>query len=121
MKGNSAFSIPNSALLGLGGFFLHSGLLLAEANGFADPIAEIVELGPAGHAAALDFDLGDFGRVQRKLALDAFAGNNATHREHLAAAAAGTGDHRTAEDLNALIFAFKNSRMHIDRIADCEF
>ena len=44
-----------------------------QADGLADAVAEEVQLGPADDAAALDLDLGDLGRVQRELALDAFA------------------------------------------------
>src|SRR4051812_33661914 len=106
MKGYSAFSIPNSALLDLGGFFLPNGLLLTQADGFADSVTQVIELGPASHAATFDIDLGDFRRIERKLALDAFAGNDATHREHLAAAAARPSDYGAAENLDALVGAF---------------
>src|SRR5205814_8027896 len=63
---NSALVIHASSFSGFGGFFLGGGFALAETDGFADAVAEVVQLGPAGHAAALDINLGDLRRVQRE-------------------------------------------------------
>ncbi len=71
-------------------------------------------------AATLDFDLGDLGRVQRKLSLDAFAADDPPHHEHLARARAAAGDHHAVEDLNAFLLTFENSGVHVDRVANLE-
>jgi hypothetical protein len=56
--------------------------------------------------------------VQRELALDAFVGHDAAHREHFAAARTAASDDHTRENLDALFIAFKNLRVHVNRIAD---
>src|SRR5581483_6689352 len=105
-------------LSGPGRLFFGSCLALAEADGFADTVAEVVELGAARNAAPLDLDLRDFRRVQRELPLDALAGDDAADGEHLAAAAARAGDDGAGEDLNALILAFEDASVHIDGVAN---
>src|SRR5262245_31773556 len=97
-----------------------AGLLLAKADSLADAVAEVVELGPAGHAAALHLDLGDLGRVERELALNPFTRHDAADGEHLATAAARATDDSAAENLDALVFPFQNSCVDIDRIAHGE-
>src|SRR5436305_9852800 len=103
------------------GLFLRGSLSVAEADGLADAIAQVIQLRTARHATALDVDLGDLRRVQRELSLDAFARDDPTDGEHLAAAAARATDDGATEDLNSLILAFENSRMHIDGVANRDF
>src|SRR4051812_2513880 len=59
--------------------------------------------------------------MQRKLPLDAFSRHDPTNGEHLAGAAARAADHRACENLNSLVLAFENPRVHIDGVADGEF
>src|SRR5262249_6903371 len=103
-----------STRLGLGGSLLLAaagllaglarlGLALAQAGGLADPVAEVVELGAADLAGALDLDLGDLGRVKREDALDPLALDDAADGEHLAHPLALAGDHDALEDLHALL------------------
>src|SRR3954451_2039079 len=79
--------------------FLRGALPLAEADGLADAIAQIVQLRTSCNAAALDVNFGNLRRMQRELSLDALAGNDAADREHLAAAATRTTNDRAAENL----------------------
>src|SRR5438874_1442765 len=100
-------------------FFRHS-LALPKADGLADTLAQVVKLGPASHTAALHLDLGNLWRMKRKLPLHPFAGHDPPHGEHFPAAAAGSGNHRAAEDLNSLVLTLEDARMHIDSVADCK-
>src|SRR5690349_11290828 len=58
--------------LGFGIALLADLLLLGQADGLADAVAEIEELGPARFAATLHDQLGDEGGVNREDTLDAF-------------------------------------------------
>ena len=91
-----------------------------EAGRFAGPLAEEVQFCTPDRAAAFDFDLGDPGRMNRELALDALVGHDPTDRERLAAAGAGAGDHRAGEDLDPLLVAFQNLGVHVHDVADVE-
>ena len=53
---------------------LAGGQLFLDAGGLAGAVAQVVQLGAAHIAAALDFDCGDQRRVGLEGALDAFAG-----------------------------------------------
>src|SRR5437868_7131115 len=91
-----------------------------EARRFAGAITEVVQLGTTHHAAALDFDLGNARRMERKLSLDALVQNDPPHREHLAAARATASDHNARKNLDALFVAFQDLCMHIDRVPNVE-
>lgn len=91
---------------------------LAQPNGLADPVAEIVQLGPPGNALALDLDLADSRRVQWELPLDALALHDPANGERLAATGARAGNHRAIEDLRPLFVAFQDADMHVHRVAD---
>jgi len=113
-----AGSLPH--LLRPGRLFLGGGLALAELDGFADAVAEVIQLGTASDAATLYFQLGNLRRMEWEFALDAFAGDDSPDSEHLAEAAAASGDHRAAEDLDSLVLAFQDAGVDIDRVADIE-
>src|SRR5262249_21134305 len=113
--------IHKVSILGPGRLFLAGRALpLTQTDGFADAVAEIVEFRAAGHAGSLDFHLGDFRRMERELALHAFAGNDAADGEHFPGTAARAGDDRSAKNLDSLILAFENSRVDIHRVTDGE-
>jgi len=59
--------------------------------------------------------------MERELSLDPLAGDNSADREHLARARSVTCNHDAGEDLDALFFAFQNSGVDIDGIADIKF
>src|SRR5437773_10519461 len=105
-------------LLRTSGLFLPRAFALAKADGFADSITQVVELGAASDAAPFDFDLGDSRGVKRKLSLDPLAGDDPPDRKHLAAAAARAADDRAAEDLDTLVLAFEDPGVNVDRVAD---
>ena len=60
------------------------GLLLVDARGLALAVAQVVELGAAHGAFALDLDAVDDRRVEREHALDADPARDLAHRERLA-------------------------------------
>ena len=93
---------------------------LAQADGLADAVAEVVKLRTSGNAAALHDDLADLGRVDREFTLHAFALHDAADGERLAAAAAGTGDDHAGVDLHAFLLTFENAAVNVDRVADLE-
>src|SRR5690606_26317113 len=83
------------ALLGAG-----ISATLLHLRRLADAIAQVVELRAPDLALALDRDLLDVGRVERKDALDAFARDDAPHGEGAAnPASASDPDDRAGEDL----------------------
>src|SRR6056297_2653502 len=93
---------------------------LFEANGFADAVAEEVELGATHDAAPFDFDLIDAGAVERELPFDALAGDDPPDGEHFRRSRPAAGDGGSGEDLNPLFLAFQDLGLDIDRIADVE-
>src|SRR5688572_25679277 len=60
------------------------GPAFAQPGGLADAVAQVVQLGPADPAGALDLDLGNLRRVEGEDALDPLALDNAADRKHLA-------------------------------------
>jgi len=74
----------------------------------------------AGVASADDFDLRDAGRVERKDALDAFVRDDAPDGDHLVDAATLLSDEDALIDLDALLVAFDDAHVHVDRVADGE-
>ena len=94
------------------------GSALDQLGGFADALAEVVQLGSASLAVADDVQLGDLRRVDRKDALDALAADDAADGEHLAGAGSAASEDDPRENLDALFGAFQNSAVDIDGIAD---
>src|SRR5437870_1638061 len=92
----------------------------AQAGGLADALPQVVELGPAHAAGALDLDLGDLRRVQGKDALDPLALHDAANGEGFTQTRAAAGDHGAAEDLDALFLAFQNALVHVHLVADAK-
>src|SRR5262249_30474031 len=93
---------------------------LPQASGFADALPQVIKLGPADTAGAVHLDFGNFGRVQREDAFDAFTLNDAANGEHLAHAAASAGDDRAGVNLDAFLLAFQNSKVDFDLVPDLE-
>src|SRR5207249_9299876 len=62
---------------------LHRSGFLDFGGRLADALTQVVELGAAHIAGALDFDFLDEGRMRREDALDALAVADATHGERL--------------------------------------
>ena len=58
--------------------------------------------------------------MKRELPLHAFAGDDAADGEHLLRARTAASDHDAGENLNPLLFAFKNLRVNVDGVADFE-
>ena len=94
---------------------------LFEADGFADTVAEEVELRASHHAGTFDNDFVDARRVKRELTFDTFAGNDAANGEGFVDASASSGNDGAAEDLDAFFVAFQNLRVDIDGVADLKF
>ena len=93
---------------------------LAQTNGLADAIAEVVQLGPPRHTAALHDDLADLGRMEGEFPLHSLSLHDAADGKCLPAAAAGTGDHDTGINLHPLLLALENTAVHVDRVANLE-
>jgi hypothetical protein len=99
----SAFSLSARAIRLL---VLTMGELLANTRRFARAIAQVVELGAAHVALALDFDARDQRRVGLERSLDAFAARDLAHDERRIEAAVALGDDHAFVGLHALALAF---------------
>src|SRR5258708_15707516 len=77
-----------------------------DAGRLAAAIAQIIELGPAHRAAALDLDGFDHRREHREHTLDAFAEADLAHGEALLQPVTGAGDAHALIGLDALALAF---------------
>src|SRR6185503_9203592 len=73
---------------------------------------------PAGFTAATNDYFCDERGMDREDAFDAFVVHNSAYGEGLVDAVALLHDHRAGEDLDALFFAFDDSRVHIDCVTD---
>src|SRR5436190_21491190 len=78
------------------------GALFFDLRGLPAEIAQVVQLGPADVAQAIDLDLADDRRVHRERALDADAEAHLADRERLAHAAALPADDHALEDQESL-------------------
>src|SRR5690625_1560180 len=93
-----------------------------QAGGPAAQFPQVVELRPAGTAAAHDFDAADERRVQRENTLDAFTGADLPHGDRAAGALAVLArEHDTLERLNAAAGAFHDAVIHADGVSGPEF
>jgi len=95
-------------------------LLLLEAGGLADLVAEVVQLGAANLAAASDLDSNNLGRVHGERALDADAERDLANREGLTIACAVTADDRALENLDTLTSTLDDLVAHLDVVSDLE-
>jgi len=86
---------------------------LGKLNGFAAPVAQIIELGPPCFAASNRFDIDDVGRMQRENSFDALVGNNPPDREVFVNAPALAGDDRAGEYLRSLLVALFNPAVYL--------
>src|SRR4051812_32934679 len=107
------------ALCLLGGGQL-AGQLFLDTRRLAAALTQIVQLGAADVAAALDFDAGDQGAVGLERALHAFAAGDLAHREAAVQAAVALGDHDAFVGLHALAGAFDDAHRNDHRVAGGE-
>jgi hypothetical protein len=92
--------------------------LVAQLGLLADAVAQVVELRATAMTGALGLDLGDPGRMHGEDALDAHAVRDATHREGLGGAGRPARS-RCRENLHALLVAFADHHVHVDRCPRC--
>ena len=83
-------------------------------------LAQVVQLGPAHVAAALDLDAGDQRAVGLEGALDALAAGDLAHGEAAVEAAVALGDHHAFVSLHALARAFDDVDADDDGVAGGE-
>src|SRR5690606_9185757 len=93
---------------------------LADARGLAGALAQVVELGAAHLALALDLDRGDERRVGLERALHALARGDLAHDERRVEAAVALGDHHALEGLRAPALALDHVHVDDDRVAGRE-
>src|SRR6202521_1615783 len=101
------------------GVMIASDLFL-DPRGLAGQIAQVVELGAAHVAAALDGDLADGRAVGLEHALDALAVRDLAHRERGVESAVAARDHDTLVRLHPLTVAFHHLDLHHHGIAGLE-
>ena len=89
-----------------------------DAGFLAGQIAQIVELGAANLAVALDFDLVDVRAVEREDTLDAFAIGDAAHGDGFGVAGSLAGNHGSGEYLDAFFPAFFDFVVDANGVAD---
>jgi hypothetical protein len=93
---------------------------LAELDGLAGPVAQVIELGPPFFAAADRLDVDDVRRMQREDALDALIVDDPADGEGRVDAPAFARDDRAGEYLRPLFVAFFDPAVDIDDVADLE-
>jgi hypothetical protein len=96
------------------------GAVLDGRGGFALAGAEVVEFCAAHGTPALDLDLGDAGRMQRKDTLDPLAVGNTANGEVRVDAGPLSANHNTRVDLDPLLVAFDDAGVDFDGVADGE-
>src|SRR5256885_12476700 len=94
--------------------------LFLDPRGLARQIAQIVELGAAHAAAALDGDLADRRAVGLEHALDALAVRNLAHRERGVESAVAARDHDALVSLDTLTVALYHLDLHHHGVAGLE-
>lgn len=94
------------------------GQLFLDAGGLAAQVAQVIELGPAHVAAALDRDAVDGGAVALEHTFHALAVGDLAHGEGGIQAAVAHGDNDAFEGLQAFAFAFLH--LHDNGVAKCE-
>ena len=94
--------------------------LLLDAGGFADPVAEVVELGPAHVTATEDFNGLDDRSVNGENAFDTDAKADLPNRERLADAATLAGNHNTFERLGPFPATLDDTNVHAHGVAGTE-
>jgi hypothetical protein len=112
-----AFHNLRAGLLRRGAFHAAFG----QAGALPNAVAEEVEFRATNDRGTDDFDLRDTRAVERELAFDAFAGDDATNGEHFGGTAAAARDDDAVEDLNAFFVAFENLAVNVDDVADFKF
>ncbi len=81
-------------------------------------LAQIIKFCSSGFSAAGCLYIDDDRRMKRESSFDAFTRDNPADGESLADAAASSGNHGAAEDLDAFLVALDNFAMNIDCIAN---
>src|ERR1700719_3204426 len=94
--------------------------LFLDPRGLAGQIAQVVELGAAHVAAALDGDLADGRAVGLEHALDALAVRDLAHRERGVESAVAARDHDPLVRLHTLTVAFHHLDLHHHGVAGLE-
>src|SRR3954447_14965533 len=91
--------------------------LFFDLRGLADAIAQVVQLRPAHGTAGDRLDASQHRRMHRERALDADAVADLAHGERLAHAGALTPDDDALEHLHALLVAFDDADVDLQRVA----
>src|SRR5690606_9712858 len=94
--------------------------LFLDASGAAAALAQVVQLGSAHGAAALDLDALDQRAVGLEHALNALAVRDLAHREGGINAAVALGNANAFERLQTLAVAFTHPHLHHQRVAGAE-
>src|ERR1700733_10280632 len=94
--------------------------LFLDARGLAGQVAQVVELGAAHAAAALDGDVADGRAVGLEHALHTLAVRDLAHGEGGVQPAIAPGDHHTLVGLHALAVAFDHLHLHHHGVAGPE-
>ncbi|KAG1458535.1 hypothetical protein G6F57_014671 [Rhizopus arrhizus] len=95
--------------------------LFLDTRRLARAVAQVVQLGAAHVAAALDFDAGDLRRVQLERTFHGFTRRNLAHGERGVQAAVALGDNNAFESLHALASAFNDVHAHDDGVTRSKF
>src|SRR5205085_7462176 len=98
----------------------HSDALLLDLRGLSDPVAQVVELGPAHVAPNRHLDLLDDRRVHGERALDTDAEADLADLEGLAQARALAADDDALEQLDPLPVALDHADVHLHGVAGGE-
>jgi len=93
---------------------------LGQFDGFARPLAEEIELGPAFLAAPDRLDIQNVRRMERENALYAFVIDDSTNGEGLVNPPSFPGDDRAGKDLGALLVALSDTTMNVHNVAHLE-
>src|SRR6218665_1532138 len=94
--------------------------LFLDAGRLAAALTQVVQLGTAQIATALDLDAGDQRAVGLERALHAFAAGDLAHGKTAVQAAIALGDHHALVSLHALAAAFDHIHIHDDGVAGAE-
>ncbi len=97
---------------------LHAASAITKTTGLTNPITQEVQLRTPGIATTDNLELGDQRRMDRPGLLDPDLTNHTTHSHILVNATTLAKNHRALIDLDALLLAFDDPKMHIDRIAN---
>ena len=112
--------MPICLFASAGSGFLAEGQLFLDAGALAAAFAQVIQLGTAHVAAALDFDLGNQRAVGLERTFYAFAARNLAYGERAVDAAIALGNDHAFVSLYALAGPFHHVDAHDHRVAGGE-